>query len=336
MVLRSLGWQLACWGWVASAIIGQPAWWWWTLASLGVLAVSGIAPGVRRCSAFGLLLAGCLAVYLIHARQPYGTAARWVLHAGLLLATAQALAERDGWPGVRRALVVCAWAQLPLMAWQVAGGALPWEPLGSGLTGSVQRRAVLAILLSVASLLSGGWQAAGLALASVTTGSLMGVLALLRVLPARVRLWGLLGLLGVGWPVALERLNLRVEAWQGASFLPRGWLTGWGFLPLPGGFQYDGGLGGIMARSVTSDYHSAILDWVARTGIVGLVMLFGVCWWAWRHSRTTEARWLVMLAVWVGGAQSLEQAPALIMLLLAWWIALSTEPQGDTDAVAAT
>lgn len=334
MVLRAVGWRVVCWAWVASAIIGVPPWWWWTVASLVVLAGTGSRPVVQRAPVFGWVAWGCLVVYLIHARQPHGTAAQWVLHASLLLAASHALAERDGWIGVREAVMWCAWAQLPLMAWQALWGDIWWQPLGGGLTGSVNRRSTLAVLLAVASLFSVGRRATWLGLSSLLTGSLMGAPVALRWVPSRWRLVSALAggvLLAPWW---MERAWLRVSSWGDVPGITRGWLTGWGFLPLPGGFRYDGGPDGIMAQTVLNDYHSAILDWWARTGLVGMAMLIVVLGWAWRRSRTPEARWLFVFAVWVGSLQSVEHAPALVMLLLAWWIKVTQHTGGVRDAVA--
>lgn len=334
-----ISWRVACGLWVTLPLIawGFPSLFWWTMASLLVVAVGLTQPQRQVTAVFGWGLLGCLAVYLIHRTQPYGSQALWMTHVTIGLMAAALMAERAEWRWLRQAVVWCAWGQLPVMAFQAFGHSLWWESVGGGLTGTMGYRAACAALLALASLWSSGWRAWSFAAAACLTGSWMGLPAVGRLVwglwPSHLA-WGflslaLLALTSEWW---MPRLALRLEAWQGFPLLHGGWLTGWGFLPLPGGFAYDAGTfasgGAKAAPFVISDYHSAFVDWIARTGLVGVVMLLALGRWVCTRLTSSAHRWAAGLAVWVGCWQSVETMTVLALLLVVWWIGLA---QGGRD-----
>ena len=333
-------WCLICGLWVAAPILawGAPVAWLAALAHVSVLAVGLLQPLRRPAPVFGWLLLGSLGVYLVHCTQPGGLQRAWIASSLATLAAGAVVAERADGRWLRQAVVVCAWAQLPVMAWQALGGVGPWPVIGDGLTGTVARRGVVAALLALGSLWSTGARAGTLALAAGLSGSCVSLPALARLVWERGH-WRGVGVsvaLGVGllpwlWP----RLGSRWDAWHGAGVIWGGWLTGWGFLPLPGGFRYDIGAGR-WGRFVQTDYHSAWLDWVARFGLPGALMLVALGLWTWRRSRGA-ARWTWGLVAWAGCWQSVEVNPVLLGLGLIWLVQIvtrfsrggSSEPQTD-------
>mgnify|MGYP001600203650 CR=1 FL=1 len=327
-----LVWRWLVRAWIVLPILapGYSAWWWWTISSLGVIAVAWTQPHQRNASAVGWLIVGVLAVYLLHHRQPISTVASWALYATVLLVAAALIVERGDPSWVRQAVLMAAWGQLLVMAAQAVGCSTPWLTVGGGLTGTVMRRASAAGVVAMASCLTSGWAARVFAVASLWTTSLVGLPALLRLVPlARSWRWRLVAIAGIGWLgwMSWPRLLVRIEALRDATPLVRGWLTGWGFLQLPGGFVYDGGFsngGSIRAPFLISDYHSAVLDWVARTGVLGAGMLAAMALWAWRRSQTIQQRWLFGLMLWIGCWQSVESQPVLLLLLMVWWMLVAS------------
>lgn len=306
---------------------------WWVLASVLVIALGMTQGGQRRVSVFGWMLLGCLIVFASHAMSISGALA-WLYQSALVLAAAWVMAERGAFRWMRHAVLAVAWGQLPVMGLQALQISLPWESLSSGVTGTLSSRSACAVLLGVASLWSGRGPALVLSVASLATGSLMGVPSLWRLwwqspykpLPAVV----------LGWPMVLvlthqwwwPRLALRLGVWDDIwTYLHSGWLTGIGFVPFPSGFRDTTPLG---APTMWVNYHCTFLDWIARTGLVGTVLVGVLAIWVSRRLTTPWARWTVGGAVWVGMLQSVEAFPMLGMLALVMVMGLAQEARCRT------
>ena len=303
---------------------------WWVLASILVIVAAQFVEPVRRVRVFGGLLVGCVAIFAAHVRS-VGGALAWCYQSTFILTAAWLIAERVGWPILRRALLVVAWAQLPLMALQAVGVTLPWPAvITHPITGALGSRAPLASLLAVASMLSPRRPALILALAACLTGSLMGWPALIRLWwQSPCKPWPSLW----GWPVLAAlthrwwwpKLAIRMESWSSLSFLKGGWLTGWGFLPFPGGFWDDSTPGRMF---LWRDYHSMWMDWIARTGLIGGLVAVGLIWWIIRRLRVQPSwGWTMAMLFWIGAWQSAEAFPVLALLGVMGVIGLVTDKE---------
>ena len=300
--------------------------WVWGVASLGVLALALAQRRPVGAALFGRLLLGCLAIYLVHHAQPYGHAWGWIRTVTVALAAATFVsAEPAG--TLRRWVLLAAWLQVPAMLWQALGHPSAWPSMGGGLTGTLGRRALCGGLVALASLWTTGRLAWTFALLGSLTGSFVILPAWGRLLwqsrwrSASLLLFALASVLasvGLWWP----RLLVRLPLWQDAILFRGGWLTGWGFLPLPGGFAYDNGDGMHRAR-VLSDYHNALLDWLSRTGVLGWMLLVGTAVWVWRRRAHAQTRWTGALMLWVACWQSVEANTALGVLGLVWLVDLA-------------
>src|SRR3990167_6003968 len=173
-------------------------------------------------------MAWALPVVLIW-RESYEFGWVWL---GVWLSVCSALGLLSHEPlAVRRAVIVCALAQLPLMGLEALGHPL-FESAGGGVAGSLGKRYVLSALMGLASLWSVGWKAWGWMLAAALTGSIIGVAPALARLVWQARkdwrVWaGLvnaLGLLLIGWLVVdrtapvryvTARVADRWDIWQG-------------------------------------------------------------------------------------------------------------------------
>ena len=266
-----------------------------------------------------LVVAWALPVALIW-RESYQFGWVWL---GIWVGTSSALGLLSHEPhAVRRAVLICGLAQLPLMALQACGVEV-YAISGGGLAGSLGKRYVLSALLGLCSLWSTGWQAwVWLALAGLT-GSVIGVgPAVARLLwQARRdwRIWAGVGnataLLLCGWLLIertaplrylTSRLLSRWEMWQGV------WQQPWppvGFGALRGPAFVEEAM---VARLLNwQEYHSVVLESWARFGPWALVLLGGLGVWAWRRSGGWVSAWMAGAAV----CQSVEAYPVLAWLL---------------------
>jgi hypothetical protein len=321
---------------MAWVIVPAVAWtvtplWWWTLCALIVIAVGLGERPQTDASTLGWFVFGCVAVYVVHRAQPLGVAGTWITYMAIHVTALALIVERGDWRWLKTALLIVAWIQLPVIALQAFHVPVPWGSVGSGLTGTLGRRAIAASVLALASMWSTDRRLAwGFGLASLMTGSLMGVISLFKML------WKWRALL---MPIALccailgwSRLALRLDAWAGL-WPPRGLLTGWGFLPLPGGFAYTQGTWNA-APFIISDYHCAVLDWMTRTGLIGMLIMVGMGVWA--HDRWHHAvlRWSLVWCAWTLLGQSVEQN-AMLMICVGLVVVRCLQQRSE-DAVAST
>lgn len=297
---------------------------WWLIASLLVISLGWIRrkPAVTAPIFGGLLLSILLFTFFHPEQIPIGSS--WVMRWAVILSAASCMAYLEDLKVLRLAVLGCAWIQIAFMLLQAAGVETIFRVAGSGVAGTLAKRAALSIFLGFASMLCKGrcaWLFAG---ASVVTGSLAGsvpaVAKLLFPLFMKARGMGISAMAGAVLlliPLGWDRLLLRLQAWsEGPSFLARGWLNGWGFYNLPGGFTDEN-----MARSIHdpmslmySDYHSTFVDYVARFGLPGLITLAAVMAWLFFRVRVGLELWLLGLAVWACAFQSAESFPSMMML----------------------
>lgn len=322
---------MACWVWVVVPILGVfpgsvpvrlSTQWLSVLASLTVVGL-GVASGAgwNRQRPFGWLILAAVGLAWCHADVP-DVAFLWACQATLVLSAGGCLARCAESRWLREAVVACAWAQVLVCGLQVCRVPLPWpqQPHGA-FWGTMGSRTTAALVTGIGCLWSSGWPAWGL---GVATG-LMGSATMLPVVVVKLagtnrRVWDIVGLLGViavawgPWPPLIQRLSLRCELW-------RAWRGSWwgnGFHPFPSGFQDETAFGHAMRWR---DYHNVYLDWLARFGILGAVVLAVAGWWLWRARRAVPS-WLigsVPAFLWIAWWQSLEQFPVGIVLVIVWW-----------------
>jgi len=337
--LSEFAWPFSCYVWVAAPILG-----WlpnvhpslskvvvWLIASVFVIAMGMGQPKRRNARVFGWVLFGCLCVYLSHLSN-VGMAFIWMTRATLVLSAAWMIAERGDFRWLRSSVLSCALFQIPVMAAQAFQVPLPWKNAGVFPWGTLMKRGALSILFGLASVWSQGIRSMGFALASISTLSWSGAVpAAARVLISKVQL-NLIGWLSVAAafflsaPFWIPKVLIRLEAWKSVEFLRRGWLNGWGFFPLPGGFQDDAGGSAAWAHSpLFREYHSTFIDWIARTGLIGLVISFLIG--AWIVKRVMEcgpwSKWTLFLILFAGATQSTESFPFMAMVFLSFLIGLN-------------
>ena len=334
-------WPLVCAVWVATPILG---WWsgasarnaqvgWWVLVSVVVCVVGMVQQPRRETRFWAWTLAWCVVVVASHLLAGPGWGVAWLYQATLILLASWFVHERGEWRWLHKTVLVLGLFQGGVVLWQLSGWTAPWPSAGSGLSGTLSQRAALSIFWGACSMLSQGKPAWGFALLACLTGSLSGsvpaVARLLwtsRTIPVTLPL-GLLGLLALSHRVWGPRLLGRWQAMESLEFLQRGWLTGWGFLPFPGGWRYTDARGHQAGLVAQLDYHNAFIDWIARTGLIGGVGLLVLVWWVSTRLTTPWRRWTAFLASWAGMWQSAEAFPVMTMLCLVWLIALASNQE---------
>ena len=310
-------------GWLPGTWVVAAQSWCWSVASLLVLAVSWRWEPILTLRTPGWWVAAVVGVGLTWLwRTP--EAVPWVAQVVLWLLAGVALVERFGWTPLKRAVVILAWLQLPLVALQHAGVPV-YSPEPSGTLG---RRAILGAILGLASLWSAGWRAWVLTLGALATGSFTGgLIPLLRLSWTQLflpRAWPLL-VLGLcltrrAWITAL---STRWAVWaQTPTWIDAHWLTGWGLQQLPVGFQEFLQVGDRHFFSPVQDLHNTWLDVLARGGLLGLTALLLVMGWAWYQSLRSHTLWTWSFAVWVMTWQSVGAQPALLCVGLVWLFSL--------------
>ena len=263
----------------------------------------------RPLPRFGWGLGLWVALTAILWRDSYGVSWLWLATWLLVLASLDTLTPDE----VVRAVVVVSWVELAVVATQALGWT-HYPQIGSGWTGSVGRRYLLAALWALASLWSRGRWAWWWAGCSIATGSWMGLVALAR-LGGRWRWSGLVVVLATA-PWWWSRVVLRMPIWWDGltiGFAPVG------FGKLTGGFLGQGMLDRLLGWS---DYHCVPLELWARFGWWGVVGIIAALW-VYRQLRPWEALWLIAVAC----LQSLEAYPALGWLMVLLY-------QGGRDGVA--
>lgn len=338
--MKNLLWRLVCWLWVFAPLFG---WWgklhpihaqygWWVIASVAVLALAWLKPPVRKRSVISWFLTACLVAYLPHFNS-FGMGLGWMIRSALVLSAAIAIAERTGWRDLYDALKVAFLIQLGVVLLKLFGVEVPWMQAGPGLAGTLYRRAGLSMLAAFVCIWSRKWLSYLAGAVSVLSGSLAGAvpagLYLVSRLKSRMARWSLLGL-GVMAAVLASgiRFQSRVESLAGLEFLRRGWLTGWGFFPMPGGFQEDTGNAFAVASVQLRNYHSVWADWLGRFGVIGLLAVLPVIAWIVKETLRDRADWKIwtlILALLAGSVQSAEGLAVMSLLGLIWWIRLEEE-----------
>lgn len=334
-------WKVVCGAWVVAPILGY---WpgtsprhaqmgWWVLASILVCAVGMRQPVRQQTSLWAWGLVGCVAVFASHLTS-IGWAVAWLYQVTLILLAAWLIHERGEWTWLKNTILGVGLFQGVVVLWQLLGGPTPyWSWPGGWLTGTLSARAALSILWGACSLLSHGRVAWGFALLACLTGSFAGSV------PAVGRLLGQSRTIPMTWPIGAvgvlllshrlwwPRLLGRWQAMESLEFLQRGWVTGWGFLPFPGGWQSIAASGRQAGLVAQLDYHNVFVDWIARTGMVGGLGLLALVWWVSKRLTSPWRRWTAFLALWAGSWQSAEAFPVMTLLGLVWLMGLAQEAE---------
>ena len=314
------------------AVVAQA--WWWVASSCVVLSVALCWPPRLTLRAAGLGL-GLLLLGVVGWIPRMPGIVTWVCQPLLWLLAGIALVERWGWTPLRQAVCWWAWAQVVLWPLSWVG----WTLYDEGWTGTLGRRAVVGCWLGLASLWSSSWRAWVLAALSLLTGSVSGLVALLRLVPLRwrhpltwVALGGVVALSGRWWGI---RLTERWEVWtQAVALIPTHWLTGWGLQQLPVGFREA-----LLTETAGTRYspildlHNTWLDVAVRGGLMGLSCLGLVMGWAFRRSQETKTLWTWGFAAWVMTWQSVAAQPALLCLGIVWLMSLCEPRRVDVAEI---
>ena len=109
------------------------------------------------------------------------------------------------------------------------------------------------------------------------------------------------------------------------------WLTGWGLLPLPFAFQERLNLGASPFGVV--DLHNTWLDVLVRGGCVGFLLWMLWIVWTFKRSKTLGTLWTWGFWMWVMCWQSIAAQPALLCLLIVWWLSLHQPWRNDARPV---
>ena len=273
----------------------------------------------------------CGGIALCHAR-PLDDALAWLTAVILACLAAETLARHGQGQAMRQAILGCALVQVLVKGLQVCGVSGPWPIPEAPIApwGTLGSETPAGLLLVCAAFWSQGWWRLGAALATCLTRSGTAILpaVLLLIWPwcrtKRLRVLAcLLALLG-GWRIWQSSGLYRFTMWRHWPLT----LWGHGFTAPTMGFQDDSRLGMMWGWR---DAHNTYLDWIGRFGLVGGVVLAGVLWWSWQHSRTGAARARWGLMVWCGLWQSVEQFPLLVIPLLVW---LADLTQGETHVAS--
>lgn len=346
--LREWVWDSAVFLWVFAPILG----FWenthprlaqyglWVLASILVLAVSFLKRPVREVRIFHKLLLGCTLMFLMHLSN-FSLGSSWLLKTAMVLTATSVIAEREEFDYLLQCLKACLILQIPIVVLEVFNVNTPWQSAGEGFAGSLYKRPGLSLLAGAVSIWSDGIVAYLAAFMACLSTSFVGAVpAVLRLVDGTLKRFRLLyaGVLlavtTIAFPWILStRLAVRVETWEGLSFLKQGWLTGWGFFPMPGVFQEDTGgtLGPLrMAHQVFSDYHNTFADWIGRFGLMGILVAFPVLAWVVKQTFRKPSNWKVWsFAFFIFSAllQSAEAFAVLSLLGAIWWIRLSQQEE---------
>ena len=315
------------------------------LASILVIGFALTQPVRRQLSRiFGFLLLAFLGIFFIHFLgatpaeefEKGGVwvaskmASAWISQSVIILTAAALISERGKFVWILRAVLGCGILQVLIMVLQAFNISVPWPSAGPGPCGTLVKRAALSIFLGSVSIWTTGKKAWFFAIASAISGSFAGSIpAFFRLL---YRHLANPMVLAMSLPIALllgsfsyTRVSDRVDVWGNAvSFFSQSWLTGRGFFPLPGSFREDGGGTGF-GLALFSDYHSTWLDWIVRTGLIGILILGAGLFWMFSQVKDGASwrKWSFLMFLWAGTFQSAEAFPVMILLALCFMIGLN-------------
>lgn len=325
-------------GWLPGVPLRLSVVWLWVASSMLVVACGMVSHDVPRPPAriFGWMALVSVGVALVWWRQST-VAFVWASQVVLVLAASWQLNRHGACRWLKEVVIAC--ALLQIVVWSLQRLSIPnpwpthvWTKQGWGTVGSATPAAVV---LAVACLWSRGWRSWLWGSLTLLTGSgtVLSLLACRLWLWLRGRLprWSWVSLGAAAASIGLwlwrDAWMMRWQVWREAAW---SWW-GIGFKAFPGGFGDDTAIGQAMRWR---DYHNTYLDWIIRFGWVGLASLLALGWWLWRNSRQDAAwRWTFALALWVGCWQSVEQFPALGLLLLVWMIGVAQHAQKEPDAL---
>ena len=323
----------------------------WLIASFFVMAVAWAKEPERKSEVFSLFLLPAFCVFFLHGIILYndvsfGLASAWLLKVAVILSAATLIAERTSWRELYRILCVLTAVQVPILIMEYAGLDTFWRtaslPPQAGVvveagtpSGTLPTRAALSILAGFCSIWAVGWRAWFYGWVAFASTSLSGALpSIAKLVWKRGRCGHLLvlGAIGAICLIALTssvRASSRIEAWTNAwEILRQGWLTGWGFFPVPGSFREDA-LGGAAQASVQfTDFHSTWVDWLTRFGLVGLLAVSPLLTWVVKRTFTSPSSWKTwtfILALAAGSVQSAEGLIVMCLLSLMWLMRLEEE-----------
>lgn len=309
--------------------------WVWLVWSWLVLAACWVAPrSAVSCSTTLAWAALAFVGMLLPSMRDISQALEWCGIGLSACLAAQVFAERGLGASLRRAVLAVAWCQVVICLAQAVGWWTPWPRSPKWvLNGTMGMGTPVAIWIAVAACWSSGWRRLVLALAACWIGSwtVISAMGLLLAWPV-LRRFEALGLCLIGSAI------LGTTTWWRSALIDRldvwrDWVWSWlgvGFAVFPGGFQDDTRLGRMLGWR---DYHQTGLDLLARFGVLGLLALAVVLWWAWSHRKGQESA-LGMLC-WAGCWQSLEQFPYLAVLLLVWAVRAISQHERGVDVAPA-
>ena len=262
----------------------------------------------------------------------------------MILPAAAAISERVSFKRLVHMLNICAILQIPIILLQLSGMKVPWDSAGGGLTGSLYKRPALSILAGALAIWNGGifsYLFAALAFAST---SMAGALPVLGKLLNKYMPISLVALLAIAFvvlvllwiPSVSTRLDTRLSSWKGIAFIKDGWLTGWGFFPLPGAFGESTDNDRAVQSAMMSDYHSTYLDWIGRFGLIGILAIAPVVARIARltfRQLTNQKLWAFLLACFACLVQSAEAFAVMCLLGLVWMKQLDEEESIRVDSL---
>lgn len=307
---------------------------WWLIASIFVIGCSGGKELCREVRGIQRFVLAAFLVFLVHGIALYNEVSfsfgsAWLMKVALLSASAVLIAERERWEKLFKFLKICLLFQIPVLVLQWFE---VWNPWGVS-SGTLGKRAGLGILAAYVTVNSSGltsWISSILAMLSTSMAGMIPAVShqVWSFRRGRIVLGILTGLSLLVLPSMGVRVATRFEAWSSLSFLRRGWLTGWGFLPFAGSFRDDALRGGALASLRFTDYHSTYLDWIARFGLIGLVVISPFVIWVLSRTLSQLSSWKVwsmFLALFAGAVQSAEGILVMCLLGFLWIIRLNEE-----------
>lgn len=334
-------WNLACAAWVAAPIL---SFWkgantqvsqmvWWILASILVIGCSTFKKVERDVEGIQLFILAAIAVFVAHGfflytETTFAFGSAWLLKVSVIMSAAILIAQRESWHNLFKYLQLCLVFQIPILLVQKMNMNNPWGS-AHGTLGTRAGVGILAAYIAVNSKGISSWIGTAMSVISTSMAGLIPAVA--------NRIWGFkkyrlaisLATLIVLFNMPMQaRASSRFEAWSSLSFLKRGWMTGWGFLPMAGTFRLDADNGKAWASVRFTDYHSTFLDWIARFGLIGVLAISPLMLWIAQrtfHQPDSWKVWNLFLALFAGMVQSAEGILVMVLLGLMWFMRLNEE-----------